>query len=116
MSTVTLRDGNDFKKWTFTSFSKIPFFPTDGFIDWFVSKEIINNRTGKWFFGVVSLDPSFDMTAIKDKGSCKENDIGKKDLSEDFLSENYDFQAYTSGCYYFNKSFEVWEAIGVTVG
>lgn len=88
----------------------------EGFIDWFIPAESINNRTGKWFFGVASVaDVKGNLTELFAKQTCDNLNIGKDWLQDDFNTTTYTLQTYTSGCYYFNKSIEVWESIGVTV-
>ena len=89
---------------------------TEGFIDWFIPKEVINNRTGKWFVGVISIKDSYSLeNDIIDMGSCEENSITKDWLDTDFKTETYIFQAYTGGCYFFNRTTEIWESNGLTV-
>ncbi|XP_059084074.1 uncharacterized protein LOC131881274 [Tigriopus californicus] len=88
----------------------------EGFIDWFIPAESINNRTGKWYFGVASVaDVKGNLTELFADQTCNDLNIGKDWLQDDFNTTTYTLQTYTSGCYYFNTSIEVWESIGVTV-
>ena len=80
--------------------------------------EVVGNRTGRWFVGVFALKPGADVNATAPQtATCQDNNFAKEDLAgpEDFGFTSYMFQTYTSGCYYFNRSSEVWESIGVTV-
>jgi hypothetical protein len=88
----------------------------DGFIDAFFDLNFVKNRTGKWFFGVISLSDSADIgTVISDGKSCSDSKLTTSILSEDFKTQTYTFRAYTGGCYYFNTSTEVWEGVGQMV-
>ena len=80
--------------------------------------EVVGNRTGRWFVGVFALKPGADVNATAPQtATCQDNNFAKEDLAgpEDFGFTSYMFQTYTSGCYYFNRSSEVWESIGVSV-
>ena len=83
--------------------------------DWFVSVEMVKNRTGDWYFGVVALKNT-PKSVIQD-GSC--SDITKEDLDYSFNQTEefpgYDIRIYTSGCYFFNSTTEEWDGIGITV-
>ncbi len=81
----------------------------------FIKKEAINNRTGNWYVGVMSLADSVDIDTVSDGGSCASIGLTKDWFSSDFLTVDYLFQAYTGGAYSFNATTEVWESIGVTV-
>ena len=76
----------------------------------------MNDRQGKWFFGVLSIKDSVDLhSVITDEGSCEANSLEKDWLDSDFKTETYTFQVYTGGCYFFNTTLEAWETPGLTV-
>ena len=80
--------------------------------------EVVGNRTGRWFVGVFALNKGLDVNATAPETmTCEENNFDKDSFAsaEDFGPSSYLFQTYTGGCYYFNRSSEVWESIGVTV-
>ena len=96
-----------------------PFFSfrhSDGYIDWFIPTEKIANRTGSWYFGVVSIKGSDNVSAaIDDSGDCKASGLTNDLLDKDFKTVNYTLIFYTSGGYSFNTTDEVdvWEARGM---
>lgn len=78
--------------------------------------EMVDNRQGKWFFGVLSIKDSINLnSSIVDEGTCAENSLVKDWLDQDFKTETYTFQVYTGGCYFFNETKEEWETPGLTV-
>ena len=89
---------------------------SDGYIDWFIPTEKIANRTGSWYFGVVSIKGSDNVSAaIDDSGDCKDSGLTNDLLDKDFKTVNYTLIFYTSGGYSFNTTDEVdvWEARGM---
>lgn len=88
----------------------------DGLIDWFIPTEKISNRTGSWYFGVVSIKGSDNVSSvIDDTGDCKGSGLKNDLLDKDFKTVNYTLVFYTSGGYSFNTSdgVDVWEARGM---
>ena len=89
----------------------------DGYIDWYIDDSIIRNRTGSWYFGVISItgdNNSNNVSEIIDESKdCAENKITKDKLDTDFHTGNYTFIAYTGGSYFFNESRDEWEGIGI---
>ena len=58
----------------------------------------------------------FNLTEVfTDHMSCAENKITEDLLEWDFFTVNYTVQAYTSGCYFFNKETDTWDGDGITV-
>ena len=77
---------------------------------------MIANRTGRWFFGVTAVKTASILeTEIKSGHSCEVNNLSEDLVTYDFPVQTYSFQVYSGGCYYFNTSTEVWEAVGVKV-
>ena len=95
----------------------VTIFYLDGYIDWYIDDDIIKNRTGSWYFGVVSIKGSNSVEnvskIIEDGKSCADSKITKDLLDKDFNTDKYTFVAYTGGSYFFNTSNEVWEAVGM---
>ena len=83
----------------------------DGYIDWYLDDSVIRNRTGSWYFGVVSIKGNTDK--IVDEKTCAENEITKADLDDNFQTSTYLFVAYTGGSYFFNTSSEEWDGVGL---
>ncbi len=84
----------------------------------FIEKELINNRTGAWYAGVMSLSPGVDLDTVVGNdtmATCESVGMSKEWFSDDFGITEYGLQSYTQGCYSFNTSTEVWESVGVTV-
>ena len=89
----------------------------DGYIDWYIDDDLIKNRTGSWYFGVISIKGENDAKnvsdSIMDGKSCEENKILESDLDSDFKTDTYTFVAYTGGSYFFNTTRDEWEGIGL---
>ena len=85
-------------------------------VDYFMGVELVKNRTGEWFFGVVALDGEIPESVTADH-SCKDLSSGHLDPSFNESSEYpiYEIRMYTGGCYYFNRTTEEWEGVGMTV-
>lgn len=67
------------------------------------------------FFGVWSLKAGLDLNAtVPDMGRCEDAKLTPDILDSDFGTPTYTFQAYTGGCYFFNKTTEIWESGGLT--
>ena len=81
------------------------------YIDWHIPVELIQNRSGKWYFGVVNLVPK--PPASVNNGSCA--DLTTSHLLTDFNGTAYSIGIYVSGCYYYNTSTDTWEGIGIQV-
>jgi hypothetical protein len=84
-------------------------------VDYFIGVERVNNRTGDWFFGIAALNDIPDSVSVDH--SCAELNTGS--FSNNFnttdTEPNYDIRIYSGGCYYFNKTIEEWEGIGMSV-
>ena len=90
------------------------FLLIDDYIDWYIDDNIIRNRTGSWYFGVISITGANSVSEIIDETKdCSENKISKDKLDTDFHTELYTFVAYTGGSYFFNESRDEWEGIGL---
>ena len=100
----------------FSGYVRILVVVIDGLIDWFIPTEKISNRTGSWYFGVVSIKGSDNVSSvIDDTGDCKGSGLKNDLLDKDFKTVNYTLVFYTSGGYSFNTSdgVDVWEARGM---
>ncbi len=88
---------------------------TDGdFLDWAISTDLVNNRTGDWFFGVASIDTNKNVTdVIKDMETCENSGVMDAKFGKDFNTSTYDMRLYTSGMYYFDVTMEEWEGLGI---
>ena len=65
----------------------------DKWYDWFVDNEMVKNKTGDWYFGVVVLkNPDHPSVA---SGNCA--GLTKADLSENFGFKRYDLRIFTGG-------------------
>ena len=87
----------------------------DDLIDWYIDDGLVKNRTGSWYFGIVSIknDGKNVSETIEDGKSCKESKISKSLLDENFNTDKYTFVAYTGGSYFFNTTRDEWEGIGL---
>ncbi len=84
------------------------------YYNFFISPDIIANRTGAWYMGVMSFAQSVNVTtAVKDEASCSAMDLNRDMLEYDLRTNYYVTRIYTSGCYFFNKTSEIWEAGGI---
>ena len=81
------------------------------YIDWHIPVDLIQNRSGNWYFGVVNLvakpPPSVN------KGSCA--DLTRSHFLSDFNMSYYAIGMYTGGCYYYNRTTNTWEGSGIQV-
>ena len=86
------------------------------FLDMFISREEMNNRTGTWYAGVLAVNDEATLAKVMGKRDCNAGGTGlaKSDLKQDFGSENYIFQTYTAACYFLNPK-DVWESSGTSV-
>ena len=73
--------------------------------------DLIQNRSGDWYFGLVNLVPK--APASVENGSCA--DLTESHLLEDFNGTSYMIGMYVGGCYYYNTTTDTWEGIGITV-
>lgn len=91
---------------------------TDGRIDWHISSNLVRNRTGSWYFGVVAIKtPSGKNVSeiIMDETKCKDSKLSKDLLDWDFGMKYYTMVAYGAGGYAFNLETDTWESIGMGV-
>ena len=65
----------------------------DKWYDWFVDNEMVKNKTGDWYFGVVVLKNPNHPSATS--GSCA--GLSKADLSDSFGFKRYDLRIFTGG-------------------
>jgi len=84
-------------------------------IDWYIDDDIIKNRTGSWYFGIVSIknDNKNVSDSIDDGKTCAESKISESLLDDDFNTDKYTFVAYTGGSYFFNTTADEWEGMGL---
>ena len=61
--------------------------------DWFVGNEMVANKTGDWYFGVVVLNNPDHPSVLS--GSC--SGLSKSDLSDSFGFKSYDLRIFTGG-------------------
>lgn len=81
----------------------------------FFAAEFVANRTGAWFLGMIAFDSSIP-AAIIDGENCSVNQIDAGMLnSKTFATAHYTTRIYASGCYFFNKTTDMWEASGISV-
>jgi hypothetical protein len=62
------------------------------FLDWFITKEQVNNRTGEWYFGIVSVivpDGDNITGVITDEAPCDSSGIDSATLDWDFNTTTY---------------------------
>jgi hypothetical protein len=88
------------------------------FLDWFITKEEVNNRTGDWYFGVLSVaTPSGKNVTeiIEDRVPCSESGLTRSLLGWVWGIDRYSFRTYSSGFYYFDTTIESWDGDGVSV-
>ena len=91
---------------------------SDGYIDWHITTEQVANRTGQWYFGVVSIKGVENVSSvINDKGTCKDSGLAKDLLDTNFHTKQYNITFYTGGGYAFEteNGADVWEAKGMAV-
>ena len=63
------------------------------FMDWHITTEEVNNRTGSWYFGVVAIDTESNVTdVLTDMASCEDSGLESLKLSQDFGVETYDLR------------------------
>ena len=86
----------------------------DGFLNWYISNEQINNRQGRWFLGVAHLNSKADET-IEENKICQEQDLSKDMLTWDFPITHYNLHTLSGGAYYFNEEIGIWEGSGIKV-
>ena len=65
----------------------------DKWYDWFVDNEMVKNKTGDWYFGVVVLKNPEHPSVLS--GSCA--GLSKADLSDSFGFKRYDLRIFTGG-------------------
>lgn len=85
------------------------------FADWYLSSRIMNNRTGKWYLGVLAVKDESKLAEIEMKSNCEGGLLAKTDLDTEFGTVEYILQTFTAGCYYLNNEKDTWEAIGLQV-
>ncbi len=77
----------------------------EGFTDLFIRKEMINNRTGAWFVGVMSLSESVDLSTIQDGSPCSTVGLAKDWFQDEFYTADYEFQV---------SQFDIWKSCSVS--
>ena len=84
------------------------------YLDWFIPPEMVANRRGRWFVGVMSFKSEGDLARIKANQSCEENGLGDEMLDGDFGTETYKMHSFVSGCYFLNPK-DVWISRGLSI-
>ena len=85
------------------------FWDSDGeFYEWFISNDAVNNRTGRWYLTIISMDKTVNSTVL----DLKTID---KNLVKPNISGDYYLRTFHTGCYYFNRGQWAWVADGVKV-
>ena len=85
------------------------------YLSQFFTAEFVANRTGAWFLGMMAFDGSVP-TDLIDGENCSVNQIDAGKLNKkSFLTDHYTTRIYASGCYFFNKTTDMWEASGISV-
>ncbi len=88
------------------------------YLDWFITKEQVANRTGEWYVGVVSVKVPAGMNiteVVNDGLSCEYAGLTKDILDWDFNMTHYIMRTYTAGMLYFDVKLESWDGIGITI-
>ena len=81
-----------------------------------MSKELINNRKGKWFLAIGSLKEELNASeVIKNNQACMKSQLSKTSLSWTYPISSYFLHTYSGGAYFFNESTDEWTGHGITV-
>ena len=92
------------------------FFFSDFYYDWFITKEFVNNRTGRWFIGVANLAGTRSVDdLVTDETPCSANTLTKDMLSSTFDDPIYKLRTYIGGTYFFNEPTDNWDGAGISV-
>ena len=87
---------------------------TDGYLNWFITKDQLDNKVGKWYMALGKLEDSINVTEyLTRQDSCQM--IEKEDLSWNFQIDQYSAHIYSGGAYYFDEKNEQWSGNGVKV-
>ena len=84
------------------------------YLEWFIPKEMVANRRGRWFVGVMAFKSEQDLANIKANRSCEENGLDDKMLDSDFGTKTYKLHAFISGCYFLNQR-DSWVSDGMSI-
>ncbi|XP_023225224.1 uncharacterized protein LOC111626157 [Centruroides sculpturatus] len=82
----------------------------NGTYDIFLPNDVIQNKTGFFYVGVVEGNDSLSEEMLFDS----EHNFTKGEVSHTF-STNYTLRIYTSGCYFFNPDTKIWSGEGCFV-
>lgn len=86
------------------------------FLDWFLSKEHIRNRKGKWFLAVGSFKEGVNASeVIQNNQACQKNGIPKESLTWTFPITSYLLHVYSGGAYFFHENKDEWTGQGIMV-
>ena len=84
------------------------------YLDWFIPTEMVANRRGRWFVGVMAFKSEADLAQIKANQSCEENGIEDEMLDSDFGTKTYKLHSFISGCYFLNPK-DAWVSDGMSI-
>ena len=91
-------------------------FFTGTFLEWFLSKEHIKNRKGKWFLAIGSLKEGLNSSeVIQTNEPCQKSQLSKDSLTWTFPITSYFLHVYSGGAYCFNESTDEWTGQGLMV-
>ncbi len=94
---------------------EFPYF-LDDYYDWFVPKDLVSNRTGRWFIAVAGFKGYTLVTNLaKDLEPCSASKLKMDMLTVKFNEPNYQLRTYIGGMYYYNEATETWDGLGVNV-
>ena len=94
----------------------VQYFFTGTFLEWFLPKEHIKNRKGKWFLAIGSLKEGLNSSeVIQTNEPCQKSQLAKDSLTWTFPITSYFLHVYSGGAYCFNESTDEWTGQGLTV-
>lgn len=86
-----------------------------GTYDLFLSNEIIQNRTGYFYLGIIEANSTALNTSLpEDMLFDSTVNFTHGEAVRDF-STNYSVRIYTSGCYFYNYDLRIWSGAGCYV-
>ena len=71
-----------------------------GFHYWFLTTDLVQNRTGRWFLSVMELNETITET------DTAAGYFAKSKISS--LTTDYKLRTYTAGCYFLDERYEEW--------
>ena len=84
------------------------------YLDWFIPIEMVADRRGRWFVGVMAFGSEQDLDRIKANQSCEENGLRDEMLDSNFGTKSYKLHSFISGCYFLNPK-DRWVSDGMSI-